>query len=63
MTITRELTQKRLDALKSERQMILDNVNAYNGAIQECERVLLILDKPEPEAETNGRIPAELLVE
>lgn len=56
MTLTREFIVQRLDALRLGRRQQLDNVNATNGAIQQCEWLLAEMDKPEPAevSATNG---------
>ncbi len=38
--ITREQTEARLAQLKTERDAAIANINAYNGAIQDCEHWL-----------------------
>jgi len=43
--ITREMVLERLAKLKAEREQLLANLNAYNGAIQDCEYWLSVLDK------------------
>lgn len=55
--ITKEVLEKRLAMLRNQRQETLQdienksaNVNAYNGAIQDCEHWLSVLAKDEPEA-------------
>jgi uncharacterized protein YigA (DUF484 family) len=48
MTPTPESVRARIQELTNERQALLNNVNAYNGAIQEAERLLAQL-KQEPE--------------
>ena len=47
MNVTKEEIETRLSALRTERQRILDNANAFNGAISECERILKLLDDPD----------------
>ena len=46
MSITKEQIIQRRAQLVDERQRVLDNANAFNGAIQECDRLLVILDTP-----------------
>lgn len=48
MMIDRGMIEDRIVALKAARQQALDNCNAYNGAIQQCEWLLSELDKPNP---------------
>ena len=36
--MTREQIESRIQQLTAERAQIIANVNAYNGAIQECQR-------------------------
>ena len=45
--ISRESIESRLLTLKAERAQVINNANAYNGAIQECERWLRVLDGSE----------------
>lgn len=59
--ITREIIEKRLAELKSGRQQLLLNVNATDGAIQDCEWWLTVLNvdemahgQPAPEAATSS---------
>ena len=35
--ITREMVEKRLEQLTAERDQLVANLQAYNGAIQDCE--------------------------
>ena len=53
--ITKELLQKRLAELQQGREQAIANVNAFNGAISECEywlNVMILAEaKPEPKAE------------
>ena len=44
-TIDRAAIQLRLDSLRAERQRRLDDVNAFNGAIQDCEHWLGTLEE------------------
>ena len=46
--ITRDQVQARLERLRRERDQALANVNAYAGAIQDCEHWLKVLDAAEP---------------
>jgi len=41
--ITREMVEQRLAQLKAERDQLVANLNAYNGAIQDCEYWLSLL--------------------
>jgi predicted nuclease with TOPRIM domain len=34
--VTKQLLQERMEKLIKERQALIDNVNAYNGAIEDC---------------------------
>jgi len=43
--ITREMVLERLAKLKEERDQLIANLNAYNGAIEDCEYWLSVLDK------------------
>lgn len=45
----REKVQKRLDQLEQERTNLFNNLNAYNGAIEDCKYWLSQFDKLEPE--------------
>jgi hypothetical protein len=55
MEITKETVQKRLQALIQKRDELTANVNAYNGAIEDCQYWLGEIqkaedtNKPEPE--------------
>lgn len=52
MIPTSESLRTRLKELTEQRQQLLNNVNAYNGAIQECERMLAEMESAkEPVAE------------
>ena len=44
--MTKELLNERIKTLMQQRAQLLDNVNAFNGAIQDCEYWLRELDKP-----------------
>lgn len=44
MTITHDTLTARLAVLTNERQALLNNVNAYNGAIQQIEWLLEQVD-------------------
>jgi len=48
--VMREMVLERLAKLKAEREQLIANLNAYNGAIQDCEYWLSVLDK---EGESN----------
>ena len=48
--ITRKLLEDRLASLKASEQNVINNLNAYVGAIQECEFWLKQLDTPQAEA-------------
>jgi hypothetical protein len=48
--ITRELLELRLKALERDREQAIANVNAYDGAIQECQFWLELLKDEEEEA-------------
>jgi len=43
--LTKEMIEQRLAKLKAEREQLIANLNAYNGAIQDCEYWLSVLDK------------------
>ena len=43
--ITREEIERRLNQLKAERDRLIANLNAYNGAIQDCEYWLGLMDE------------------
>ena len=45
--VSREALRARLDALRMERQRRFDDVNAFNGAIQEAEYWFAVLDARE----------------
>jgi len=45
--ITYKMLSERLAKLKAEREQLLANLNAYNGAIQDCEYWLKLIDQPE----------------
>jgi len=45
--ITREVVLERLAKLKAEREQLIANLNAYNGAIEDCEYWLKLIDQPE----------------
>jgi len=45
--ITREMVLERLAKLKAEREQLIANLNAYNGAIQDCEYWLSVLEDGE----------------
>jgi uncharacterized coiled-coil DUF342 family protein len=53
--ITRDEVLKRLAALKAKRDELSSNVNAYNGAIEDCEFWLAKL----PERAELRAVPAE----
>lgn len=59
--ITREKLQERLAMLKQDQALIQQNLiqlqanlNAYNGAIEECELWLAEFDKSEPDQEVGA---------
>jgi len=41
--MTKELVEARLEELKKQRQQLMDNANAFTGAIQDCEHWLTLL--------------------
>ena len=43
-SVSAEAIAARIETLKAERQSLLNNCNAYNGAISECERWLAVLN-------------------
>jgi len=45
--VTREKILERLAKLKAEREQLIANLNAYNGAIQDCEYWLSVLEDGE----------------
>lgn len=59
MTITREILEARMAELIASRQQLLDNANAHNGAISECQRMLQTLN----EASGNGMAPRLAMLE
>jgi len=47
MGINKELIMQRIEALTKDKQMLIDNINACDGAIQDCQYWLAELDKTE----------------
>lgn len=54
--ITREAIEARLAALTAQRDQLIANVGAFNGAIQDCEHWLGVLDTEDQPTEEK---PAE----
>jgi len=52
--LTKEKIEQRLAKLKAEREQLLANLNAYNGAIQDCEYWLGLIDQSEAEVAPDG---------
>lgn len=50
MTITRKFLEDRLAGLRKQQDQLLANLNAFNGAVQDCQELLAVLDAPEPTA-------------
>lgn len=46
--VTKEVIQKRILELQEARQKLIDDANAYTGAIQDCEFWLNELGKEQP---------------
>lgn len=53
--MNKEMVQQRLQRLKSEREQMVANVHAYDGAIQEVQHWLDELDKPTTEEAVDGK--------
>ncbi len=56
MTITREKIMARLKVLEADRQDLRNHLNCVDGAIQDCEHWLAILDAPEPQEKQEAPI-------
>lgn len=50
--ITREQIEARLQQLQADREKLIGNLSAYNGAIEDCQYWLGQLDAPEATDET-----------
>lgn len=48
MNITKEQLESRRDRLKAEYEQLQRNLCAYEGAIQDCEHWLAVLESREP---------------
>lgn len=57
MDITKEKIDERLKVLKTNLQQLEAHVQALNGAVQDCEYWLDVLNQPEPEQEVNDSSP------
>lgn len=57
-SVTKEALLERLAGLRLGRQQIVDNLNVQDGAIQDCEYWLGMLDKAE-EKTADGNAPRE----
>lgn len=51
MTITKEKIDERLKVLKNNLQQLEAHVQALNGAVQDCEYWLTVIDEPEAETQ------------
>ncbi len=45
--MNRQQVEERLESLQEQRSELMRNLAAYNGAIQDCEYWLTVLDKEE----------------
>lgn len=52
MEITKDQLQKQIDSYMAERDQLLANFNAINGAIKDCDQWIAYLDTPEPQPAT-----------
>lgn len=52
--MTREVILRRLDELQAKRQQLMSDIQAYTGAIQDCEFWLAIVDKETKDGERSS---------
>uniref|UniRef100_A0A6M3IEM1 Uncharacterized protein n=1 Tax=viral metagenome TaxID=1070528 RepID=A0A6M3IEM1_9ZZZZ len=57
--ITREAIEARLADLRAQREQLVGNLNAFNGAIQDCEFWLAEVDKAEQDGDAITTNPGE----